>query len=105
MTLNASHSSVARNALGAVGRAKPLECVRLAGAFGRLDACESRSKLPHSKRVALARVIPRKPIPVFAPMASRHGAGILPAGRQDACPTLRPVENRDNIVELVSETP
>jgi len=34
-------------------------------------------------------------IPVFARMASRRGAGILPAGTQDACPTLRPVENRD----------
>jgi hypothetical protein len=45
----------------AASRAKPLECVRLAGAFGRLDARQSGSKLPHSKRFALACAILRKP--------------------------------------------
>jgi small-conductance mechanosensitive channel len=36
-----------------------LECVRLAGAFGRFGAPESGSKLPYSKRFALACAIPR----------------------------------------------
>jgi hypothetical protein len=67
-----------------------LECVRLAGAFGRFEARESGSKLPHSKRFALACVIPNKfNNPEL--FTSEQGAG------REVCPTsehLRPMNPR-----------
>jgi pyruvate dehydrogenase E2 component (dihydrolipoamide acetyltransferase) len=58
-------------------------------------SARQEAALPAPSDPGIKRAGEPEPIPVFARTASRRGAGILPAGRQDACPALRPVENRD----------